>query len=183
MQATGGITRVPRTLGILSIVFGSIILFFSFFGLLGLLVPLLASHAPPSSRPEDAVMLTAISRIYGSMGGISALLSVMSALLLGLGIGQIRYRRWAAAWSVRWAVVALGAVVVMALVTATFFSSFLDLIGSVPGSNPNAAAGARQAGWAIGVVYGFMTVLFYAPYPLVLLVFFSRRDVRTAMTA
>ena len=27
------------------------------------------------------------------------------------------------------------------------------------------------------------TVLFYAPYPLVLLVFFSRRDVRTAMTA
>ena len=56
-----------------------------------------------------------LSSMYLGMGAISAILSVMSALLIALGIGQLRYRAWAAVWSVRWGVVALGAVVVMAI--------------------------------------------------------------------
>ena len=184
MQPAAGVTRVPRTMGILSIVFGSFILFFSLFGSFGLLVPLLASHAPPSQRPEDAVMLAAISRIYGAMGAISLLLTVMSALLLALGIGQLRYRRWAGVWSARWAIVALGCVVVMALVAANFFSSFFDLMAaSDHATNAQARAGAKQEGRAMGIIYAAMVVMLYAPYPIVILALFSRKHVRESMTA
>lgn len=184
MQTAGGVTRVPRTMGILSIVFGSIVLFFSLFGTLGLIVPLVVSHAPPPTRPDDAIVMQAVTRIYGAMGGISAMLTVMSALLLALGIGQMRYRRWAGVWSVRWAVVALGAVVVMALVAATFFSSFFDLMAAGDhAATPQGLAGAREAGRAMGIVYAAMTVLMYAPWPIVMLAFFSRKHVRAAMTA
>lgn len=181
MDAASGVTRVPRTLGILSIVFASLILFGSLFGLVGLLVSILASHAPPPTRPEDAAVLTGVSRMYGAMGGISALLSVMSAALLALGIGQLRYRAWAAVWSVRWSIVALGAVLVMADVMATTFTtSLFDLMAA---GNRTAAAPAHDVGRAIGAVYAAMMVMFYAPYPIVLLVFFTRRYVRAAMTA
>jgi len=35
----------------------------------------------------------------------------------------------------------------------------------------------------IGIVYGAMMVLFYSPYPILMLVYFSRERVRAAMQA
>jgi hypothetical protein len=181
METGVGVTRVPRTLGTLSIVFASVVLFFSLFGLIGLVVPILVAHAPPSSRPEDAAIVAGVSRMYGAMGGISALLAVMSGALLALGIGQRRYRKWAAVWGVRWAVVALGAVVIMAWTMATMFSS--SMFDMMAASNHAAAAPAHDVGRAIGMVYAVMMVMLYAPYPIVMLVLLTRRHVRAAMTA
>ncbi len=181
MQQNMGVTAAPRTFGILSLVFASLVLVGSLFGLLGLLVPMLAAHAPPPARPEDAQALKMLSTMYLGMGLISAILSVMSALLIALGIGQLRYRKWAAVWSVRWAIVALGAVVVMAILMTTTMRSTVGSIASVAQA-PNAGA-ARQVGTAFGAVYATMIVLFYSPYPILLLVYFSRDRVRAAMTA
>ncbi|HEY2745219.1 MAG TPA: hypothetical protein VGL86_11370 [Polyangia bacterium] len=176
-----GVTTIPRTFGVLSIVFASIVLLGSLFGLLGLLVPMLISHAPPPVRPDDAKAMELISTMYLGMGVISAILTVMSALLLAVGVGQLRYRKWAAIWSPRWGVVALGALIVMAiLLTTTMRSTFGDIVSA--GSNGAPAAG-RQVGTAIGGVYAAMMVLFYAPYPILMLVYFSRDRVRAAMTA
>src|ERR1700738_4415411 len=118
-----GVTAVPRTFGILSIVFASLVLVGSLFGMLGMVVPVMASHAPPPSRPEDAQALKMVSTMYLGMGVISCILAVMSGLLLALGIGQLRYRRWAAVWSVRWGIVALGSIVIMAILLTTTMSS------------------------------------------------------------
>ena len=179
-QNPGGVTAVPRTFGILSIVFSSLVLVGSLFGLLGLIVPVALKHAPPS-RPEDAEALRLVSNMYLGMGLVSAILSVMSAVLLALGIGQLRYRKWSAVWSVRWSVVALGAVVVMAILMTRTMSSTFGSITSM-GELHNAQAG-RAVGSMIGLVYASMMVLFYSPYPILMLVYFSRERVRAAMIA
>jgi hypothetical protein len=176
-----GVTAVPRTFGILSIVFASIVLVSSLFGMFGMLVPAMLSHAPPSSRPEDAQALKMVSAMYLGMGYISTILAVMSGLLLALGIGQLRYRRWAAVWSVRWGIVALGSIVVMALIlTSTASSVAGDVASAARATDPSAA---RHVGTAFGAIYAAMMVLFYSPYPILMLVYFSRDRVRAAMTA
>jgi hypothetical protein len=185
MPQNMGVTAVPRTFGILSIIFASVVLVGSLFGLVGLVVPVLLKHAPPPSRPEEAQALAMLSSMYLGMGVISAILSVMSAFLLALGIGQLRYRAWAAVWSVRWGVVALGAVVVMAILMTTTMRSTIGSIGAMAATaNSNAdAAAARNVGNMIGVVYAAMMVLFYSPYPILMLAYFSRDRVRASMTA
>ena len=181
MGNTGGVTTAPRVFGILSIVFSSIVLMSSLFGLLGLIVPVALKHAPPPTRPEDAQAMALVSTMYMGMGIISAILTVMSALLLALGVGQLRYRKWAAVWSVRWSVVALGTLVIMAILLTTTMRSTLGSIGSLA-ETPNPQA-ARDVGGILGGVYAGMMVLFYSPYPILMLVYFSRDRVRAAMTA
>jgi len=180
-QNMGGVTAVPRTFGILSIVFSSLVLVGSLFGLVGLVIPVLLKHVPPPTRPEDAEAMRMLSSMYLGMGLVSAILSVMSALLLALGIGQLRYRRWAAVWSVRWGVVALGAIVVMAILMTRTMGSTFGSIGALA-QNPNPQA-AHTVGSMIGGVYAAMMTLFYSPYPILMLVYFSRERVRAAMTA
>jgi hypothetical protein len=177
---TGGVTAVPRTFGILSLVFSSIVLVGSLFGLIGLIVPVALKHAPPS-RPEDAQAMAMLSTMYLGMGLISAILTVMSSLLLALGIGQLRYRKWAAVWSVRWAIVALGSLVIMAILLTTTMRSTLGSVGAMA-PQPNAKA-AGDVGAMIGIVYAAMMVVFYSPYPILMLVYFSRPRIRAAMTA
>ena len=180
MGNQGGVTAAPRTFGILSIVFSSLVLVGSLFGLVGLIVPVALKHAPPT-RPEDAQALAMLSSMYTCMGVISAILTVMSSALLALGIGQLRYRKWAAVWSVRWSIVALGALVVMAILMTTMMRSTFSGIGELSQSpNPEAA---QQVGSMIGIVYAAMMVLFYSPYPILMLVYFSRERIRAAMIA
>lgn len=175
----GGVTAVPRTFGILSIVFSSLVLVGSLFGLIGLIVPVALKHAPPT-RPEDAQAMAMLSSMYTCMGVISAILTVMSSLLLALGIGQLRYRKWAAVWSPRWAIVALGALVVMAILMTTMMRSTFGSIGELGQTNAHAA---QEVGSMIGIVYAAMMVVFYSPYPILMLVYFSRERVRAAMQA
>jgi hypothetical protein len=179
-----GPSRAPRIFGILSIVFASLVLLGGLFGLLGLIVPVMVAHAPPPRSPEDARAMEFISRMYLGMGLISAILSVMSALLLALGIGQMRYRKWAATWSVRWGVAGVGCVVVMAILCATTFGrSLADVVQLGGDAQAVAPVAARQVGTAFGAIYAAMIVFFYAPYPILLMVFFSRPRVRAVMTA
>jgi hypothetical protein len=180
-QPVMGVTRVPRTFGILSIVFASMVLFSSLFGVIGLVVPVMLRHAPPSGGAAEQQALEMMSRMYLMMGWVSAILLVMSATLLALGIGQLRYRAWAAVWTVRWGIVALGCVVVMAILMSRMFSGgFFDMLAQ---KSPDAAVGARQVERMFGAIYAGMTVLFYSPYPILLIAFFSRARVRAAMSA
>jgi hypothetical protein len=181
MQPTTAVTAVPRTFGILSIVFASLVLVSSLFGMLALIVPAALAHAPPSSRPEEMQALKLMSTMYLGMGIVSCILAVMSGLLLALGIGQLRYRQWAAVWSVRWGVVALGTIVIMAIVLTTTMGSMVGSFASA--ANAPDPSAARHVGTAFGAIYGVMMVLFYAPYPILLIVYFARDRVRAAMTA
>lgn len=178
----GGVTAVPRTFGILSIVFSGLSLVGSLFGLIGLVVPVVLKHAPPTTRPEDAAAMRMLSNLYLAGGLVSAIFTVMSGWLLALGIGQLRYRKWAAAWSVRWGVVALGALAVMAVLVTQMMSSTLGSMMTATDVQ-NAAQAGRQVSGMLGGLYAAMMVVFYAPYPILLMIFFSRERVRAAMTA
>jgi hypothetical protein len=174
--------RAPRTLGVLSITFAGIVLFGSSLGLLGLMVPALAAHAPAPQRPEEAQAMALMVSMYRTMGIISGILLVLSALLLVVGIGQLRYRRWAAVWSVRWAIVALGALVVMAIIMVRAPAELMQTL-TAAAPNPPAPGQARAAGMALGGIYAAMMLFFYAPYPFLLLALFTRPRIREAMTA
>ena len=148
--------------------------------MVGLVVPALVAHAPQTGTPSDAA-LHAMSTMYFGMGIVSTILTAMSAWLLALGIGQLRYRKWAATWTPRWGIVALGSLVIMAILVTTTFGSLMGGVNAMEGGvNPEAG---KQVGKMIGAVYASMMVLFYAPYPILLLVYFTRDRVRAAMTA
>src|SRR5262245_32044085 len=95
-------TGIPKVFGVLSIVFGALVLLFGLFssaaGALPMLIGSLAQKA--KGDPQAGPMLEAISAVYGGIGAIGVIQVVMSGLLLAIGIGQLRYRRWARAWSV-----------------------------------------------------------------------------------
>src|SRR5260370_39363457 len=63
-----GVISTPRTFGILSIVFASIVFASSLLGVGGLVVPTPLVHAPPSGRPEGAQVLQMMSGAYVTMG-------------------------------------------------------------------------------------------------------------------
>jgi hypothetical protein len=174
------VTSAPKTFGLLSIIFSSLVLASSLFGTFGLFVPALLARAP-TQNTSDAETLHALSGIYFTMGICSCIFLVMSALLLTLGIGQMRYRQWAAVWTPRWGIAALGALAVMATLMISMGRSTGAEMATVAQTGNTAAA--QNVGSAVGGIYAVMMVLFYAPYPIVLLVAFTRARIRAAMTA
>lgn len=175
---------VPRVFGVLSIVFSSLLLFLFLIGAAGagikawrqsqVAARARVEQAPPSSsaskgrpvrveadpappRPPPARSKGSRARTPGGsavsvVGGVSALLFLLlTPALLVLGIGQVRYRRWALTPTIIWAVLAL-------------FS-----LGGLVGM---AAADPQESGGAlVGMITSFA---FFAPYPILLLVFFTR---------
>jgi hypothetical protein len=142
----------------------------------------LARHA---NKPEDRAILQAMKAIYGGLGAMSFILSVMSGLLLAVGIGQLRYREWARRWSVYWsiaALVSLGVMVGIQMgVIGPGYRSMFDAMANLPGKHGGPPVDLSALSWLFGGAFAFSSVLFYAPYPILMLIFFSRDRVRAAM--
>ena len=98
------------------------------------------------TRPEDAPLIA-----------IFVTVAVWSALLIGVGIGQVRYRHWSLSatwvWSVSGILVAVASVV--------------GFIVSVPETEP-------ALGFAI-------MAAFLLPYPVTMMIFFSRSAVKESL--
>ena len=98
MRNPSELSSAPKTFGVLSIVFSSIVLLWSLPSTLMLMVPFIASKAGNLTGKNgfgDAAMVSSLKLVYGGIGFIGLLLAIMSGLLLAIGIGQVRYRRWA----------------------------------------------------------------------------------------
>src|SRR5215831_9619270 len=100
-------SAAPKVFGVLSIILASIQLLLSTLGLLFSAATSAAdSLGSLSTDPDKAADLNAMmhpmAKIYQGFGIQSVVLFVMSALLLAIGIGQLRYRAWACRWSVYW---------------------------------------------------------------------------------
>jgi hypothetical protein len=184
-------TSLPKTLGILSIIFASIVLFFGLFASCGgflaqgfTKVGQLAPRDNPHAQ-EIQETLSVVSSIYTAIGFQGLILAVMSSILLAVGVGQMRYRRWAARWTIYWAAAAL--VAIGGMVAISFFiigpayqRMFLALAKASPsGAMPMSFTSSMSS--IFGGSSGLLTILFYAPYPILLLIFFSRDHVRAAM--
>jgi hypothetical protein len=182
-----GQTAIPKVFGILSIIFAALVLLFGLFAAAAGLVPLvLGSVVSAAGKPElsEAPMLAAIKAVYGGIGVIGVIQVGMSALLLAIGIGQLRYRLWARDWSVNWGAAALVAVFVMVYVSMRVVGPGYTRLFEVaatkqPGQGSPPDLGALSS--LFGGIWAGMFVFLYTPYPVLLLAFFTRPRVKDAM--
>lgn len=184
-------TSAPKVFGVLSIVFSSITLLTSLFssclGLFGGGMTSLSNTLPGNTAdaPRIKEMMEFMGTIYTAMGAQGVVFLVMSAILLFVGIGQLRYRRWAAQGSIYWSALALvvlvGVVVMSYAVIGPAYEKMFEMMskGGASGALPSELT-AKLSGW-IGGSTGIASVILYAPYPILMLIFFSRPRIRAAM--
>jgi hypothetical protein len=185
--------KSPKVFGILSIVFASIVLLFSLFAFLGSFAGANMKDVIAASggmRGVDEAMVSVLADLIGDIytGAAinSGLFVVFSALLLAIGIGQVGYRRWARSWSVYWGIGALVSLVVMSIVLFAMVAPVYDRIFEAAGAMADdpqirrmmAAADMGPIAGAGGTVF---LILFFSPYPILLLSFFTKARLKEAM--
>ena len=186
-------SAAPKVFGILSIIFASIVLLSSALGLLATAassaVKNMGSMVPDADKAaEVAAVMGPMAKVYQGIGLLSLIMFVMSALLLAIGIGQVRYRAWAQRWSVYWGGAGLVCVVLMVaismLIVSPAYAEMFDSLSRLKPAGGEAAVGASMGGLGsiFGGTFAIMTVVFYAPYPALMLLFFTRDHVRASMT-
>jgi hypothetical protein len=181
----------PKVFGVLSIIFSSLVLLFSSFGLLGTA----ASSAlegmggmvnDADKAAEFDAMVRPMARVYQGLGLQSLILFVMSALLLAIGIGQMRYRAWARRWSVYWGATGLGCVILMVaislLIVSPAYAELLEALSRIKPPNGQAMPQMGALSGVVGGVFAVVSVVVYTPYPALMLLFFTREHVRASMT-
>jgi hypothetical protein len=185
----------PKVFGVLSIIFASLMLFFSAMGLLATAATSSMENlgSASSGDGEKAEQISAVMRpmakVYRGIGLQSLILFVMSALLLAIGIGQLRFRAWAARWSVYWGVAGLVCVGLLVAISLLVISpAYGELFESAARLKPQTdgqpalppSMGALTA--VFGGTFALLSVIVYAPYPALMLMFFTRYRVRASMT-
>lgn len=184
---------VPKVFGTLSIIFSSIVLLFSSFGLLGAAASSALQGMSGMIKDADkgaelAAMAAPMAKVYRGLGLQSFILFAMSAVLLAIGIGQGRYRAWARRWSVYWGVAGLVCVVLLVVISllmvAPAYAELLDAMSRMkpaPGQPPMPQSMSAMSG-VIGGTFAVASVFLYTPYPALMLAFFTRDKVRASMT-
>lgn len=186
----GSVTSVPKVFGVLSIIFASLVLLFSLIGACSSAFGRSMGSSFGSLGGQQAaqfkVMMQYMSSIYNYMLIQQLIFLLMSSALLAIGIGQVKYKRWARAWSVYWgwaALIALGVVLAISFfaVGPMYKEMFAAITKNVPsGSMPMAKLSSGMGslmGGAMGVIY----LIFYSPYPILMLLFFNKGNVKQAM--
>jgi len=186
----------PKVFGILSIIFSSWILLLNlplaFGGVVGSKISQMGEIANMSGQlsgkakdlPPEIVarILDVVGTLYSVMAFQGFLLMAMSGVLLGIGVGQVKYRKWAADWSVYWGAAGILAVVVMiGMLVFVVGPAYEDMFGLIAEIDPDDAAVGVMLGVMIGGWVGFAIAIVYVPYPLLLLIFFRKENVRAVM--
>jgi hypothetical protein len=168
----------PKVLGILSIIFGSLIGLYSLMlvaagGVMGASFSELSLDDHPQHAAFKA-MADNVTLLYTVQG---LAFTIMSFWLLFLGIGQVRYKPWARRMSVTWGVIALvvlvGVAVLQFIIVPQMFQSMREL---GPPGGAGMALGQTMAG-----ATALVTVVLFAPYPIILIAMFRRPVVIAAM--
>jgi hypothetical protein len=182
----------PKVFGVLSIIFASLVLLSSSFGILMTLATSafsdMSNLVPEAEKTQEAAaMMEPMIRVYRGIGLQSAILFVMSALLLAIGIGQVRYRAWARRWSVYWGVAGLvcvaAMVVISLLIISPAYAQFFEGLSQLkPQGDGQQMPSMGPLAGIFGGTFAVICVIFYGPYPALLLMFFTRDRVRASMT-
>ena len=185
-------TKAPKVFGVLSIIFASVTLLFSMFMSCSLvaapMVNKFSDFAPPGRKnvPELKAVFALMSTVYTVIGVEGVVFLIMSALLLAIGIGQVKYRAWAGRWSVYWAGAALavlaGFVALAFLFIGPTYQKFFEMMAHAAPSGALPSGMSSSLGSLMGGTSSVMMIFFYAPYPILLLAFFTRERVRGSMT-
>lgn len=186
----------PKTFGVLSIIFASLILLLNLpmtcAGFAGSSMTQMGSQMSQFMPPSEDVpayvlseMMDVVGTLYSVMGFMALIFIAMSGWLLAIGIGQVRYRRWAADHSVYWGVGGILALVVMIGILLIYIGpAYQEMFDVLTQADADLAAisgmfgsiGSMLSGWA-----GVSMCIFYLPYPILMLAFFRKDNVRAAM--
>jgi len=185
----------PRVFGILSIVFGSLMILGGLGQIAsGLFTGAMGTMMDDIAGPDAGAELEQMRNAYAMLDSLmwvqvvqGLIFAGMSIWLLVVGIGQLRYRRWAALHSNYWGAAALISLVLICGlsigVVGPAYQDFFDaMMQSMPADEappPPEMGGLMGAVGGIGSAIGM--ILFYAPYPVLLLAFFSRPRIRASM--
>ena len=180
-------SAAPKVFGVLSIIFASLVLLFSTLGLLGGAASGAAGGAAVGASSDADKMAAQVgAKILEGFAVQSLILFVMSALLLTIGIGQLRYRAWARRWSVYWGAAALACVGLLVAISMLIISpAYAELFSAASQLKPGGEALPGSMGnlstW-LGGTFAVLCIIFYTPYPAMMLLFFTREHVRASMT-
>jgi len=179
-------TAIPKTFGTLSIIFASIVLLFSVLSMFMLFAGQLFDKMGDAAQIKEGerAIFHMMKSIYTGMGLHGLILTVMSGALMAIGIGQLRYRAWARTWTVYWGVAAIVSLGLMALINVVYIGgAYQEMLTSVAqhASTGKHVPDLAGLGSFFGGAYTIMMLFFYAPYPILLLAFFTRPRVRLAM--
>jgi hypothetical protein len=185
-------TGIPKVFGTLSIVFSSLTLMWGLIALCMLLgavmVDKIGTMVPDkgSIGEGEKQVFHLLKSIYLGIGLHGVILTIMSSLLLAIGIGQLRYRNWARTWTIYWGVAALVSIGLMAVINIVIiggaYNEIIQTAAQHAAQGKPAPKGLDGIGSFFGGAYTIMTFIFYAPYPILLLAFFTRPRVRESMT-
>lgn len=181
-------TSVPKVFGVLSIVFASLIGLGGLLGTCSFAVTGAVGALPADSAKlaEMRPMMEAMKTLYAGFGFQSLILLAMSIWLLVLGIGQMRYRAWAARQSVTWGLAALVALGVMIVISVLIIGpAYKQMFEAISHAAPHGEISPMKMPTGMGAMLGgsmaLLMVLFYAPYPVLMIAMFTREHVRAAM--
>ncbi|MBW2736336.1 MAG: hypothetical protein JRH20_28445 [Deltaproteobacteria bacterium] len=185
-------TSVPKVFGILSIIFASLLLIFGLLsGCVGMAfdsITNLGSNLPQGGQgaANAKLMMKHLGQIYFYMGIQGFAFAAMSAVLLAIGIGQLRYRRWARPWTVNWSIAAIVMLLAMvvfsfAVIGPAYQTMFESIANAGPsGAMPSAMMGSKVSNM-VGGTSGVMMLVLYVPYPILQLIYFTRPRVAAVM--
>lgn len=195
--AAGEVTAIPKTMGILLIIFGSLYLFTS---LLAVVFTFLASTFMSSVAgmgaaaqkgavdPNSLAALVSDMKMVYCIQGIEKLVtSALSGLSLAAGIGLYRYRAMGLKLAFWWAVAALAYLVAESGIYAgviipamtRFMSGLTGQIGAVMGQGAPGSMFSDPFG-SIGIVGNIIMNLIMAVMPVLTIVFMTREKVKRA---
>jgi len=168
-------SSTPNVLGILSIVFGSIVVLLTLLALV--------------QNPLDSMLLRAmdelgpaVARLRAAIEPWSTISSVVMLLMGGslifVGVGQRGYRRWARGATITWSGVALAVTATQVLLQVLVFN---PASGAFAAEVLDGALSSLASNAGVGGVV--LTLLLYLPYPIVQLVLVRRPEVEAAMNA
>jgi hypothetical protein len=183
----------PRALGVLSIIFASITLLFTLVsGCMAIATQrgvdtdswMFKNTQNPEARAE--LMKRFHERVRPVTVTQTTVYIIMSVGLLLIGIGQLRYRSWARKLSVYWGALALLSLGVnVALSVLIVGPANQELFSELQriSKGMEAAVNSIAASWASSPWMLASTVVMYAPYPILLIIYFSRAGARRSMVA
>jgi hypothetical protein len=183
--------KAPKTLGILSIVFGSIVGFFSIIGGIFILIFIrlmrTVDKMPPLKAKEIPVQdfIGAFADIYASIGYLNIAFLTFSLALLFIGIDQYKYRARAIVRTKIWSIAALLSLVGIVIYSATTigpkYGQLMDIMTSIGRREYMPQGTGSLFSGFFSATFGITYLFFYSPYPIVMLVFFSKQKVKDSM--
>ena len=189
------LSRVPKVCGVLSIVFASIVLIpalpMSCGSLAGAGMSDMVARSGIAGEQrvsEELIqpMADALSTIYLGLGLINLMLVVLSGVLIGIGIGQLRYRVWAIRGSIYWGVCGMISVGLTGLLMVLSIGpAYADMFAVIAQGEAELAEMAPAFGSTMGRMMGMGGAVLHAvlmlPYPILMVVLFRQRRVRESM--